>query len=63
MPAFAAFCAAWSLTWAAWHFCTAGALPERWLDAIDSSIYHTAGLFAVNALACFLGMLAALAVT
>lgn len=59
MPAVAAFCAAWSLTWAIWHFCTGGLLPDRWLDWLESSNAYTGVLFTVNALACLLGLFAA----
>lgn len=60
MPAFAAFCAAYSLTMGLACF-AAEALPRQWLDSLSTG-HYTGLCFLVNALACFLGMLAAQAV-
>lgn len=57
MPAFAAFCAAWSLTIGLACF-AAEALPRQWLDRLSTG-HYTGLCLLLNALACFLGLLAA----
>jgi hypothetical protein len=62
MPAVAAFLVAWSLIWAVWQLAVMAALPPRWLDQRHGPV-RDGVLFAVNALACAAGYLAARAVS
>lgn len=58
MASVSAFCAAWSLIWALWSFGVAAARPPRWLDELGAA-RRDGALFAVNAIACAVGGLAA----